>query len=69
MYKIGKRIGVGTYSYVHEGLNIETKELVAVKVIKSRIMKNEVVSRLIQDEINIMKELEHPNIIKVIDDY
>lgn len=57
-------IGKGSYSLVYCGKNMITDELVAIKRII--FMKNEEKDR-IEKEINIMKSLQHKNIIKLYD--
>lgn len=65
-YKILKQIGKGTQGLVFLGENIETSEPVAVKrmVCNTDEMVVECVS-----EFNLVKSLEHPNIIKYYDLY
>jgi len=69
MFQIGKYmvweeiIGHGSFSVVHKGYHLETKKLVAVKCI---IVKTKELNR-IRFEINIMKGLDHPNVVKLYD--
>lgn len=51
-------IGYGSYSTVYKGVNTITKQIVAIKRINKQPHN---------DEINILKRIEHPNIIKLID--
>ena len=60
-----KQIGSGSYSTIYLGRNILTDKLVAVKCIN--FVKNN--RGIIDREINIMKKLNHNNILKFLDKY
>ncbi|KAJ3050055.1 hypothetical protein HK097_008947 [Rhizophlyctis rosea] len=62
-YQLGDCIGKGAFGSVYSGLNIETGEVVAIKQIRlANIPKSEL--GLIMSEIDLLKELNHPNIVK-----
>jgi len=64
-YEIGRTLGEGTFGKVKHAVNVETKEAVAIKVLdKERIQKQSMGSQ-IKKEISIMKQLEHPNVVKL----
>lgn len=66
-YRIEKTIGEGTFGKVKLGIHIPTDEQVAIKILeKDRIQDKEDLER-ISREINILKKLNHPNIIKIYD--
>ena len=66
-YRIEKTIGEGTFGKVKLGIHIPTAEQVAIKILeKDRIQDKEDLAR-ISREINILKKLNHPNIIKIYD--
>lgn len=66
-YRIEKTIGEGTFGKVKLGIHIPTEEQVAIKILeKDRIQDKEDLER-ISREINILKKLNHPNIIKIYD--
>ena len=67
-YKIIKNIGSGSYGTVFLAYNIFTKEKVAIKKIYK---SNEVLlsDGIIIDEIEILKNLNHPDIVKIIEFY
>lgn len=68
-YKIQEsQLGHGSYSTVHPAIRISDGMKVAVKVImKNRLKPSDEAS--IRSEISIMKSLDHPNIIKMLDFY
>jgi len=61
----GTIIGSGSFADVCKGLNIETGEIVAIKIIKPQFeTKSEKHRQQIETEIKIIKSLNHPNIVK-----
>ncbi|KAF2072184.1 hypothetical protein CYY_006504 [Polysphondylium violaceum] len=65
-YEVGKTLGNGTFGKVKLGTHVSTKENVAIKFIKNNklsIKQKETCLR----EIDIMKLLDHPNIVKLLD--
>ena len=65
-YIIGKKIGSGSYGTVYEATNIIFKSRVAMKMIIKHENMN---SSTIKDEIDILKKLSHPNIVKIYEFY
>ena len=62
-YQIFDIIGDGTYGTVYRGVNKETNEKVAIKKLKDKIKSwNECLE---QNEVKILKNLNHENIIKL----
>ena len=64
-YKILKLIGDGTYGTVYKGLNTETNSYVAIKILKKNFSNFNECLQL--NEIKILKELNHENIIKLLE--
>ena len=64
-YKILKLIGDGTYGTVYKGLNTETNSYVAIKILKKNFSNFNDCLQL--NEIKILKELNHENIIKLLE--
>ena len=65
-YIIGKKIGAGSYGTVYEATNIVFKSKVAMKmIIKQENMK----PTFIKNEIDILKKLSHPNIVRIYEFY
>ena len=65
-YKKIERIGGGAYGDVFKGVNSETGDSVAMKKVKIELSKEGVPSSALR-EIASLKELEHPNIVKLLD--
>jgi serine/threonine protein kinase len=64
-WKKGDMIGAGSYGRVFMGLNMDTGGLIAIKeLVFSRDNEKEV--NAMQQEINLMKSLDHPNIVKYL---
>jgi len=65
-YDLGKVIGRGAFSVVKEGIRKEDRKKYAIKCIaKKQIDKKELA--LLEREIDIMKKLQHPNIIQLME--
>jgi serine/threonine protein kinase len=64
-YEIKGILGRGTFSKVKLGINRNTKEKVAIKIIDKQFISNKNNYERIKREILILKKSNHPNIIKV----
>eukprot|EP01119_Soliformovum_irregulare_P019785 TRINITY_DN6334_c0_g1_i1.p1 TRINITY_DN6334_c0_g1~~TRINITY_DN6334_c0_g1_i1.p1 ORF type:complete len:221 (-),score=49.75 TRINITY_DN6334_c0_g1_i1:209-871(-) len=62
-YQIGRELGRGTFSIVYEGLDKSSGKRFAIKCIQKKRIK----TKFLQREIEIMKTVSHPNIIKLFD--
>ncbi len=62
-FKIGSKIGQGTFSKVCMGIHIPTGEKVAIKILPKNQIKEKTDKIRIEKEINIQKKLHHQNII------
>ncbi len=65
-YKILEKLGEGAFSKVYKGVNIETGENVAVKVIQ-KCQLDEKQRASVLKEVALMRKLDHPNIVKFLD--
>ena len=66
-YSIISRIGSGAFGTVVKAIEISTEKTVAVKILNthnSKIKKENIIK-----EVNLLKELNHPNIVKFLDYY
>ena len=67
-YKLISKIGEGCYGTVFLAMNLITKQNVAIKKI-NKIKENEIDDLEVKNEINILRNLDHPNIVKIIEFY
>jgi len=63
-YRIGKILGTGAFGEVRMCVNRATSAQRAVKVLRKSNMDEEE-KRMLFNEINILKNIDHPNIIKM----
>ena len=71
-YIIGLSIGNGRFGTIKHGININTKEMVAIKIININFLKLGHPERheiILVNEVSLMKKCDHPHIIKYIDFY
>nr|XP_014337741.1 PREDICTED: cyclin-dependent kinase 3 isoform X2 [Bos mutus] len=66
MFQKVEKIGEGTYGVVYKARNKETGQLVALKKIRLDLETEGVPSTAIR-EISLLKELKHPNIVRLLD--
>jgi serine/threonine protein kinase len=68
VYKMGKELGSGAFSIVKSGQHKQTGESFAIKIVtKSKLTQED--ETALKDEIAVLKELKHPNIIQLYDVY
>lgn len=65
-YVIGSVLGEGAFAKVHEGLDLTTKETVAIKVIQKSLQDPKEMEYVLR-EMNIMMKVCHPNIVDTYD--
>ena len=68
-YDIIKKLGKGTFGTVYKVMSKRTGIIRAMKVIPKNHLKNDITDDDIIEEINILKKLEHPHIIKLFEFY
>ena len=66
-YKILKMIGKGSFGKVHQGLHILTGKKVAMKCIDKAYIKEEKAQKKIIQEVKILRSLDNPQIIKILE--
>ncbi|GKT22894.1 Kinase, CAMK CAMKL [Aduncisulcus paluster] len=65
-YVLGKTIGEGTFGRVRLATHVPTGEKVAMKILEKSQMKDKTDLERVNREISIMKHLNHPNIVKLL---
>ena len=66
LYTLDKTLGEGTFSIVKEGIHKQSGESFAIKIVnKSKLLEEE--EARLQDEITLIQELAHPNILHLYD--
>jgi calcium-dependent protein kinase len=66
-YEVGKKVvGEGAYGTVRKAKNKTTGQVFAVKAIHKKLVKD---IALLEHEIGLMKVLDHPNIVKLIETF
>ena len=63
-FKIGAKLGQGTFSKVCQGIHLPTGEKVAIKIMSKEQIKEKSDKIRIEKEINIQKKLHHQNIVQ-----
>jgi len=66
-YKIGAEIGSGSFGVVRKCTHIKTGQIRAVKLINKDPINSE--SESIKKELEILRTLDHPNIVKLYEYY
>lgn len=66
LYKIGKELGSGAFSVVKEGSHKQSGESFAIKIVtKAKLTAED--EQALKDEIDVLSELKHSNIIRLYD--
>ncbi|CCK71936.1 calmodulin-dependent protein kinase CMK2 KNAG_0I01480 [Huiozyma naganishii CBS 8797] len=64
-YEFGKTMGAGTFGVVRKATKISTGEEVAVKIILKKALEgNDIQLQMLYDELAILQQLKHPNIVE-----
>lgn len=66
-YKILEMIGTGTFGKVYKAMNLQTKRLRAIKLVKKHVIRLQDDEKKFLKEIEVLINLDHPNIIKVFE--
>ena len=66
-YKIIKILGKGTFSTVKLAIDRETGEKIAIKILEKNKIKSKRDFKRIERELNMVRNINHPNIAKVYD--
>ena len=66
-YKVMYLVGAGSFARVYRGANVETGDVVAIKVLRNRFMTDMDVQQQFLREATMVKTLRHVNIVPVYD--
>ena len=66
-YDLVEKIAEGGMGTVYRGRNRATGEIVAVKVVPKHLLSNPVVLKRFEQEYNVARAIDHPNIVKGLD--
>ena len=64
-YKIGKSLGSGAFGEVRKVIHRATNDIRAVKIFRKDLATSASSQKKLLEEINILRSLDHPNIIRV----
>ena len=67
-YDFIQELGRGAYGVVYKALNKKTGMTRAIKKIDKNLMNADEISQLVE-EVDILKHIDHPNIIKIYEFY
>eukprot|EP00927_Polykrikos_kofoidii_P045055 TRINITY_DN3890_c0_g1_i6.p1 TRINITY_DN3890_c0_g1~~TRINITY_DN3890_c0_g1_i6.p1 ORF type:complete len:794 (+),score=101.37 TRINITY_DN3890_c0_g1_i6:71-2383(+) len=69
-YRIGKKLGEGSFGIVHEATSFSSGNVRVMKTInKSRCVRNGLPLELIESEIDILASLDHPHVLRMFEHY
>ena len=66
-YKVIQDLGSGGFANVKLGLSPDDNGLVALKIMDRSVNENPAYYELVMNEVESLKQLDHQNIIKLID--
>lgn len=65
-YNLGEPLGQGSFSVVKTARSIETGQKVAVKIVNRQKLHPKDIEAFLQ-EVEVLRTLDHPNIVKMVD--
>jgi calcium-dependent protein kinase len=69
IYRVGEKIGEGSYSTVYSVVHRTTNETRTVKTILKKSLKTPEAQAAVLNEFNTLRSLDHPNIIKIYESF
>lgn len=66
-YKIYDEVGTGGFATVYLGRNLETNEIVAIKILSAQYVEEEEYLERFRREAGLAERLQHPNIVRILD--
>ena len=64
-YRLARQLGRGGMGVVHEGMNVDTGESAAVKILSTTLANEEGFRNRFEAEIETLRMLRHPNIVRL----
>ncbi len=64
-YEIRETLGRGNFSKVKRAIHIETREVVAVKIVNIQSLEKQGMEKQVKREISVLKSMKHENIVQV----
>lgn len=64
-YELKETLGRGNFSKVKRGIHIETKEVVAVKIVNIQNLEKQGMERQVKREISVLKSMKHINVVQM----
>src|SRR5437588_748065 len=65
-FTVDKELGAGAMGAVYRARNVQTGERVAIKVVAPGLTANPTAMKRFQREAAILKQLKHPNIVRLV---
>jgi serine/threonine protein kinase len=66
-YRVGRVLGKGAFGKVHIAIQVLTKQLVAIKSINTEHFKDSGQSKKVMQEVMILKQTRHKNIVRLFE--
>ena len=66
-YNLLTKIAEGGMGWVYKGQNKDTGQIVAIKIVPTTMMKNEVLLKRFEQEWRAASSIDHPNIVRALD--
>ena len=67
LYEFKKQLGSGSYGTVYKAVSKASGETLAIKVIRKEQKAEREWHVLMQSELQMLKELNHPNLVRVVE--
>lgn len=67
VFDLREKIGEGSFSRVYRGTNIHNNTTVAVKKVRVGDVSSKIARRLLEWEVNILRQVKHSNIVNCLD--
>lgn len=64
--QVGSELGKGAFATVYEAIDKKLEQVVAVKIFDKRMLKDASKRKDVQNELDLINKLDHPNIIKLL---